>query len=287
MRAWPFAFLADRLMSFVGRDQRPVIAEALVVKSDIALRMRGRVAELVLDRPEKRNAITMAMWSAMPGLLAEAAADPAVRVLVVRGAGAAFAAGADIAEFETTYATRDAALANQETMAKAMTALERFALPTIAAIRGACVGGGCGLALACDLRIADSTARVGITPAKLGLVYGVGDTRRLVEAVGFSAAKSLLFTGRILDAAEAQAIGLLDRVVDAQSLDAAVAEMAETIAGASSFTARATKAIIARLREGVREDDAESRALFADAFEGADFQEGRTAFLQKRTPRFP
>lgn len=255
--------------------------------ADIFLRRAGRRAELVFNRPAKRNAITLAMWRAIPGLVAEADADPQVRLLVVRGAGDHFAAGADIAEFETTYATREAALANQAVMARAMAALETFSKPSIAAIRGACVGGGCAVALCCDLRLAASDARFGVTPAKLGLAYGVSDTRRLVQAVGVSAAKRILFTGALIDAAEAHRLHLIDARHAPEALDVAVDALESELVAASGFTARAVKTSVALLGAGLTDDNDDSRALFADAFEGEDFREGSKAFLEKRTPTFP
>ncbi len=254
--------------------------------TDIHLTKAGAVIFLTLNRPAKKNALTLAMWDAIPELLAQAVQMQGARALVVRGEGGVFAAGADIAEFETTYATAEAALANHMRIQAAMTALESFPLPTLAMIEGACVGGGCGLALCCDLRFAASTARFGITPAKLGLVYGVGDTRRLVQAVGLSAAKDILFSGRLMDAAEAHRLGLVDRVVSAEALAGETQAYVDALAHASSFSAKATKAIVARLREGQTEDDDASRALFASAFSGGDFQEGFAAFQQKRSPRF-
>jgi len=254
---------------------------------DIYLRRSGRRAEIVLNRPAKRNAVTLAMWAAIPGLVAEAAAGDAVRLLVLTGAGDHFAAGADIAEFKTTYATRDAALENQAVMARAMAALEDFPKPSLAVIRGACVGGGCALALGCDLRFASEDARFGITPAKLGLAYGVSDTRRLIAAVGPSAAKRILFTGQFIDAREALRLGLIDAAHAPNNLDAAVDAFESALSAASGFTARAVKRVAAMIRDGTVDDNDESRALFADAFEGADFREGAAAFLAKRTPDFP
>jgi len=253
---------------------------------DIYLQRVGRRAELVLNRPDKRNAVNLAMWSAIPALVRDIEAERDVRLLVVRGAGDTFAAGADIAEFETAYASADAALANQATMAAAMTAIETFPKPTLALIRGACVGGACGVALCCDLRFAADDARLGITPAKLGLVYGVSDTRRLVQAVGVSPAKDMLFTGRLHDAHEALRIGLVDRVAAPDALDALLTSFEHDLCAASGFTAQATKQTFRLLREGVWDDNAESRALFASAFSGPDFREGSSAFIQKRRPDF-
>lgn len=253
---------------------------------EIFVSRAGAVAELVLNRPAKRNALTMAMWRALPGLLAALAADPAVRVLIVRGAGGHFAAGADIAEFESVFATREAALANQADIQAAMTALEDFPVPTLALIEGACVGGGCGLALCCDLRFAAANAKLGVTPAKLGLAYGVADTRRLVQAVGLSAAKDILFSGRLLDAAEALALRLVDRAVAPEALRPAVEAYSAQLLAASSHTARTAKQVLRMIRDGQTADDDKSRALFADGFEGRDFREGRAAFLEKRAPDF-
>lgn len=245
------------------------------------------VATLTLNRPQKRNALTQAMWRALPEAIAAVEADPAVKVLVVTGAGACFAAGADIAEFETVYATRDSAAAYAAEITAAMEALAALSKPSIAAIAGACVGGGLGLALACDLRIAADDARLGITPGKLGLMYSLGDTRRLVEAVGASAAKDILFTGRILKAGDALSLRLVDAVVAPDDLAAAVADKAAAIATASQWSARRTKAVVRLILDGVTEDTDETRGWFLDALEGEDFREGRDAFLAKRAPVFP
>ena len=253
----------------------------------IRLVRTGATAELVLDRPERRNALDEAMWRAIPPLLAEAGADPAVRVLVVRGAGGAFAAGADISEFETVYATPERAETYSLAIGAALDGLAAFAKPSIAAIEGPCVGGGCAIALACDLRFAAEGARFAITPARLGLVYPHNDTRRLIEAVGPSAAKDLLFTGRLVEAPEALALRLIDRLVPAGALDAAVAAWVADACAASRRTARATKDMIRRIQSGQAHEDDASRQIFLDAFRSEDFAEGYRAFLDKRTPRFP
>jgi len=152
-------------------------------RDPVYLEREGCTAHLVLNRPEKRNALNGVMWAAIPGLLAEAAADDGVRVLVLRGAGGAFAAGADISEFEQVYATPDSAAAYSRSIAEALDALAAFAKPTLAMIDGACVGGGCGLALACDLRFAAQGSKFGITPGKLGLAYTLNDTRRPIRSM--------------------------------------------------------------------------------------------------------
>lgn len=243
-------------------------------------------ATLWINRPDKRNALTVAMWAALPERVAEAVADPEIKLLFLRGAGRVFAAGADIAEMPEVYATAEAALQNDEKIQGAMKALEDCPKPVIALIEGPCVGGGCGLALACDLRIGAEDSRYGVTPAKLGLVYGAGDTRRLIQAVGLSKAKDILFTGRLLDSAEALSCGLIDRRVKREDLEAVAADYASKISAASVYSIRAQKQILAMLRGGC--DDAEaSRALFGASFTGEDFKEGFAAFMEKRPAQFP
>ncbi|HET8729446.1 MAG TPA: enoyl-CoA hydratase-related protein [Alphaproteobacteria bacterium] len=247
----------------------------------------GAVATLVLDRPDKHNAMTFAMWRALPELVAEAEADTAVKVMVVRGGGdTAFSAGADIAEFENLYATAEAARAYNAAVRGGLAALETAAKPSIALVNGLCVGGGCGIALACDLRFAAEGARFGITPAKLGLVYAYPDTKRLVDTVGPARAKDLLFSGRLVGAREALGFGLIDRIAPADRLAGILEEYLAMLVGASQYSVRAAKRIIRGVNEGVPADDNALRAVFEGAFEGEDFREGYRAFLEKRPPRF-
>jgi enoyl-CoA hydratase/carnithine racemase len=253
---------------------------------DIELAWNGPAATIVLNRPAKRNAMTLDMWRRVPDLVGEALAHGTTRLLVLRGNGGAFSAGADIAEFPEAYASAEAAIANQKTIQAAMTAVEQCPLPTLAAIDGACYGGGCGLALACDLRFATTGASFAITPAKLGLVYGIDDTRRLAAAVGPSRAKDILFTGRALPATEALQMGLVNAIHAPQDLDAAVERLAQSLGAVSAHSARATKRILAKLADGCLHDDDESRTMFADAFSGADFREGFAAFIERRPPKF-
>jgi enoyl-CoA hydratase/carnithine racemase len=253
----------------------------------LKVEVAGDVATLTLNRPEKKNALTLAMWTALPGLLADVAANPAAKVLVVRGAGGTFAAGADIGEFETVYATPESTRAYFDRVGEAMEALATFEKPTVAMIEGSCVGGGLGLALACDLRIATSDARLALTPGKLGLVYSLPDTRRLVQAVGLSRTKDILFTGRLIAAAEALAIGLVDALHAPEALEAAVANKTAQIAAASQWTARRAKAIVGLIADGETADTEETARWLIEAVEGEDFREGRDAFLGKRKPVFP
>jgi enoyl-CoA hydratase/carnithine racemase len=247
----------------------------------LCLEKNGPVAHLLIDRADKRNAFTIAMWQLLPELLAQAAADPSLRVLVVKSAaGGAFCAGADIAEL---LANKDDAAwraENQKAINRAQFELTRFPLPTVAMIEGDCVGGGCGIALACDIRVVGPNARLGITPAKLGLVYPLHDVKLLVDLVGPGQARRMLYTGMLLDADEAQRIGLVEERADDPS--ALVAQLV----GVSPFSTKAIKGFVRNVLDGQVADDAESLRVFASAFEGADFREGTTAFVEKRKPVF-
>ena len=247
----------------------------------LRLETQGAVAHLIIDRAAKRNAITQEMWEQFPPLIAQAMTDDAVRVMILRAAEpGAFSAGADIAEFGTGATDSAWRAANQAAIARAQIELTLAPKPVIALIEGDCVGGGCGLALACDLRVATANARLGITPAKLGLVYSLHDTKLLVDAVGPSQAKRILFTAGLIDADEALRIGLIDMLGDDPI------PLAETIAANSPHTAREAKAMVRRILNGQAHDDATTSALFADAFIQPDFEEGVSAFLAKRKPVF-
>jgi enoyl-CoA hydratase/carnithine racemase len=254
---------------------------------ELALTHSAGVGTLLIDRPAKRNALSRAMLAAIPRLLEQAAQDPSVRVLVVTGgSGRAFSAGADIDEFEEVYATLEATAAFTALFAGAQTAMASFPKPSLAMISGACVGGGCALALGCDVRIADDSARFGITPAKLGLAYALADTRRLTDAVGFEAAFDLLYSARLIDAAEALRIGLVGQVTRPETLEATVSAWTGMVAANAPTSLSAIKSMINRVRAGAMQDDDATRAIFTDAFASADFAEGRLAFVEKRPPDF-
>jgi enoyl-CoA hydratase/carnithine racemase len=253
----------------------------------LRLERDGRVATLVLDRPEQRNALTGAMWRALPGVCDALVSDPTVRVLIVRGAGdEAFSAGADIAEMQQLMADPKALHAFGDAVQVGQDRLAALALPTIARIAGACTGGGCGIAMACDLRIASDDSFFAIPPARLGLVYSLADTLRVVDLVGPSRAKDMLFTGRRVSAREAHDWGLLNQVVPRTRLDAALAETISQLAGVAHSSVVAAKRIVAQIAAGARSETAESRRLYDESFAGKDFQEGARAFLGKRKPEF-
>jgi enoyl-CoA hydratase/carnithine racemase len=247
----------------------------------------GRLARLVLDRPARHNAISAAMWRALPGLCAEIDADSEVAAVIVAGAGGqAFSAGADIHEFGTVFADEASTQAYNAAVRAALRAIESLDRPSIALVRGLCVGGGCGLALACDLRFAGAPARLGITPSRLGLAYSFADTRRLVATVGPARAKDMLFSGRLLDAAEALAIGLVDRVLPDDAVEAAALDYARTLAERAPLSLRATKRMVEAMMAGADSDTAETAALYDGAYRSADFREGQAAFAERRPPRF-
>jgi enoyl-CoA hydratase/carnithine racemase len=252
------------------------------VSEFLELSATGPVATLTINRPAKRNAMSYEMWSALPGLMAQVSADERVRVLVIRG-GEHFSAGADIAEFSTLRRGAAGAAHYGEAVHNGERAIARLDKPTIAAISGFCVGGGCEIALACDLRVAAADARFGITPAKLGIVYNFTSTKQLVDVVGPAWAKQILFSADLIDAATALRIGLVNEVVE--SLDARVKELSEQIAGRAQVSVRGAKKIINSITDGGHEDDF-VRALYAEAASSADYAEGVSAFLEKRPPRF-
>lgn len=252
----------------------------------LRLEKKGKIAHLLIDRPNKRNAFTQAMWELFPELLADAIEDDAVRVLMVHASteNSAFCAGADIGEFGAGSTDPEWRAKNQAAIGKVQHDLAQAAKPTIAVIDGDCVGGGCGIALACDMRIAGPQARFGITPAKLGLVYPLHDTKLLVDAVGPSQAKRILFTGQILPAAEALRIGLITILADDPYTEAEA--LADTMASVSLHSQQMSKHIVRRILDGQADDDEASSALFDAAFESDDFKEGVSAFLEKRKPEF-
>ncbi len=255
--------------------------------SDLQVEFAAPAAWVTLNRPAKHNAITAEMWSALPAIARQVETMPSIRTVLLRGAGgAAFSAGADIAEMRQNLGDPERMRQMQEAVLVAMDAWARIPVPTIAVIRGACNGGGCGLTLACDLRIATPDSFFSVPPAKLGLVYSLADTRRLVDLVGPSHAKDILFTARRIEAEEALAIGLINEIQPAEVLEARALELVASIAANAGHSVRSAKTIINAIAGGASVETVESRRLFDDAFSSPEFAEGARAFLEKRAPRF-
>ncbi|MCF2533392.1 enoyl-CoA hydratase/isomerase family protein [Yinghuangia soli] len=248
----------------------------------LVLGVEDGVATLRIDRPEAKGALTAAMWAAIPGLLAGLAADPEVRVLVLTGTGGVFSAGADIRELQGHYATAESADAYHALNSAAEQALAAFPKAAIAFVQGPCVGGGCQLAVACDLRFADATARFGVTPAKLGIVYDAASTARLARVVGVSTAKYLLFSAELMDAQQALRAGLVEDVFAPEDAEARVYALARTIAARSQLTVRAAKDLLASDTADPDRVAAWEQASRASS----DVREGLAAFTERRAPHF-
>lgn len=248
----------------------------------------GAIGWITFDNPKRRNAMSFEMWRQLPEALAAHGRDEAVRVVVLTGAGSqAFISGADISQFEALRGSADANAEYSAATDAAFAALRDFAKPTIAMIRGFCIGGGLAVALNADLRIAADDARFAIPAAKLGLGYGFDAVRHLVGIVGPAYAKGILFTARQFGAEEALRMGLVNRVVPAAALEDATRETAGMIAANAPLTISAAKqAAAAAMRDPADRDMAAVERAIADCFRSEDYAEGRRAFAEKRKPKF-
>lgn len=247
--------------------------------------VEGALAWLTIDRPDKRNAVSAAMWRALPEVLASLAENPAVKVLLVTGAGADFCAGADIGDLLSGPDVEDPMADLRRDNLAAQAALRAFPAPTIAVVRGHCIGGGLEIATCCDLRFAESGARFGVTPARIGVVYAPAAIRPLVDLVGPATAKYLLFSGELLGADVALLKGLVDEVVPPGELEARARAFAEVLASRSQLTIRSVKETVATLLAGGDPEPA-AQARYRETIAAGELAEGVAAFLGKRAPRF-
>lgn len=255
----------------------------------ILLETTGAIASIIFNRPERRNAITFAMWNDLQRALIDLKDNPRVRVVVFRGAGnEAFSAGADISEFATHRNTAAKATLYNAAFDAAMDMAEAVGKPTLCLIQGACVGGGCEFTTACDIRIAADNARFGVPIARLGLPVGFREMRRLVRLIGHAKTMELLLTADLIPAAEAHRIGLVNHLVPVAQVEAFTYSMAEKIAALAPIVHRVHKDILQTVLDNptLQGLTPAQRALAVSPFDTEDFQEGRRAFLDKRAPQF-
>mgnify|MGYP001814761971 CR=1 FL=1 len=257
------------------------------MSGEVRVERAGPIARMVFDHEKRRNAITVDMWSAIPGVVAELQADPSVRVVIMRGAGSeAFVSGADISEFERTR-TGNAGRDYDAMTAQAFAALRSLEKPLLALVHGFCIGGGAALALTADLRYAADDARFGVPPARLGLGYHTAGIRALIRTVGFSETADLLFTARRVSAEEARRIGLVNEVFAKDLADEAVEQIAHTMADNAPLTIQSAKITLQELAKLETERDSERiKASIERCYQSEDFTEGVRAFLEKRKPKF-
>lgn len=242
---------------------------------------------MIIDRVGSRNALTQDMWDAVPRLLDPLREDTTVRLLTVRSANpGVFCAGADVVEYRDNAGDVAWGKQSQQRVEDALRSIRSFAAPTLAVIDGACIGGGGGIALACDFRLSSTRSVFGLPPAKLGLVFPIEDTVELVRLVGPAAAKRLLFTGAIFDAEQARSMGFLDALCAVDELDDLVDAWTEQIVATAPGSVRSMKRIIGLVQAGLTEGNDETDALIAAALSGAEHREGVTAFLERRAADF-
>ena len=251
-------------------------------------RKEAGVGYVVFNNPERHNAMSLEMWATMGRIMEDFAKDESLRCVVLSGAGnKAFVSGADISRFGEERSSEEAVAHYNETTEKASHALYAYPKPTIAMIRGYCIGGGLGIATCCDLRIASDNSRFAVPAAKLGLGYAYPGLKRLVDVVGASFAKEIFYTARQFDAEEARTMGLINRVVPDAELEGYVKKYAETIAGNAPMTIKAVKKVVGEIVKTESERDmAGADAIVKACFRSKDYIEGRDAFMEKRKPVF-
>lgn len=252
---------------------------------EILVTTRDSVGVVSLNRPEVRNAVTLNMWRELASTFSNFGNDDDIRAVVLTSSGADFCVGADVSEFDCIRENSDQSAAYEVSVDACSAAIANLPKPVIVAISGYCLGGGCHLALACDFRFGDSTAKLGIPSAKLSIVYGVKSVQRLLAIIGVAKAKRMLYSGERYDAARAQSIGLLDEVCD--DVVAAAVSYAGTLACNAPLSIAGAKFMLNGLSLGDGALDVAAAQRMIDlAADSEDFSEGRRAFAEKRTPRF-
>lgn len=258
------------------------------MSDELLVKRKPPIATVIINRPQVRNALSLAVWSAFPKVVADLTEDPTVRGIIFRGAGReAFASGADISEFKAVRKDVATAKAYNQRTEEAYRAIAQCPKPTVAMIWGFCMGGAMALAMACDLRFAADTAKFGIPAARLGIIYGPGSVKQLVSLVGPSRAKDILYSARTFDAGEALSVGFVNRVYPPDALESATYEYLEWVAHNAPLSIRGAKVIVNSLvHDGGISAKEEMDRLTLQVFDSHDFKEGTSAFLEKRKPRF-
>lgn len=248
----------------------------------------GSTLNIQFNNPERHNALSVDMWEAVTPLLSQAELDSDIRLVVFSGAGEkAFVSGADISQFEDMRAAKEAVTRYEMMAEQALMGIYNFSKPTLACIRGYCIGGGVNVAMSCDIRIASEDAVFSIPAARLGLGYRYSALKNLVDLVGPAVAKDLFFTARRIDAQEANRVGLITRVTSAEKLEDLLIEYKQALAANAPITVCAGKSIIREILKPSPEIDYEHcRTLIKNCFESEDYAEGRRAFMEKRKPVF-
>lgn len=251
-------------------------------------RKDGNVGYVIFNNPERRNAMSLEMWEATTRLMSEYAKDNSIRVVVLSGAGdKAFVAGADISKFGDERSSEEGVKKYNDAVEAAYASVHEFPKPTIAMIRGFCVGGGMGIASCCDLRIASEDARFAVPAAKLGLGYGYPGVKRLMDIVGSSFTKEIFYTARLFDAMEAVEMGLVNRVVENSELEFYVKDYAATIGANAPLTVDSIKFIVGEAcKDESQRDMKHCDDVVQACFKSEDYKEGRAAFMEKRKPVF-
>lgn len=251
-------------------------------------RVEGKVGFMTFNNPERHNAVSFEMWEAAERILDSFESNPDVRVVVLTGAGGkAFVSGADISKFERERASEEAVQRYNTLVEKVYSRIYRFPKPTIAMIRGYCIGGGLNLAICCDMRFATEGSRFALPAAKLGLGYGYNGLRRYIETIGPMATKEIFFTARQFTTQEALRWGMINEVVGDDELERTVTEIGNTIADNAPLTiATIKRSTVEILRDPEGQDIAACDAMVAACFASDDYREGRRAFLEKRKPQF-
>lgn len=266
----------------------PNSAEKSYADGKILQRITDGVGVITFNNPEKRNAMSLDMWDGLGSALVELRNDPEVRVVILVGAGdKAFVSGADISQFEKTRHNAEASEEYSRRSAAQRALLGDYPKPTIACIRGFCLGGGMQVAMLTDIRIAAEDSQFGIPAAKLGIAYGYEGLKNLVSLVGPSWARLIMYTGMRINSAEALRIGLVDRVIPTSELWGETMDIARTISGNAPLAIRAAKITIAQVLKDPADRDMDAiKQIGIDCMDSEDFREGRRAFMEKRKPQF-